>query len=167
MILEFNGKKPKISSGAIVFDNATIIGDVVIEEGASIWFGSVLRGDIGKIYIGKNSNIQDNSVIHVDEGTTCFIGENVTIGHNAIIHSATILDNTLIGMGAVVLSNAKIGKSCIVGAQALVLENAEFEDGTLILGVPAKAVRKLTEEEKRGLVEHAINYRKLAEEYKK
>ena len=130
-------------------------GNVEIEDGANIWFGAVLRGDIGKIYVGKNTNIQDNSVIHTDENGNCFIGENVTIGHGAIIHSATISDNTLVGMGATILSNAKIGRDCIIGAQALILENAIFEDGSLIVGVPAKAVRKLTEKEKEGLVENA------------
>ncbi|BAL80465.1 gamma carbonic anhydrase family protein [Caldisericum exile] len=166
MIIEFEGKKPNISKDAVIFDNATIIGDVEIEENANVWFGAVLRGDIGKIYIGKNSNIQDNTVIHVDEGTTCFIGENVTVGHNAIIHSATIGENTLIGMGATILSGAKIGKNCVVGAQALVLENATFEDGTLIVGIPAKAVRKLTEEEINALKEHALEYVKLSKRYK-
>lgn len=167
MILEFEGKKPKISKDAVVFENATLIGDVEIEENASVWFGAVLRGDLGKIHVGKNSNIQDNTVIHVDEGTSCVIGESVTVGHNAIIHSATIGDNTLIGMGAVILSNAYIGKNCIVGAQALVLENASFEDGSLIVGVPAKAVRKLTQEEIKALSEHALEYVKLAKRYKK
>jgi carbonic anhydrase/acetyltransferase-like protein (isoleucine patch superfamily) len=165
MIIEFEGKKPKISKDAVVFDNATIIGDVEVEENVSIWFGVVLRGDIGKIHIGKNSNIQDNSVIHVDEGTTCYIGENVTVGHNSIIHSATIGDNTLIGMGATILSGAKIGKNSIVGAQALVLENAVFEDDSLIVGIPAKAVRKLTEEEINALKEHALEYVKLSKRY--
>ncbi|MGC9101227.1 MAG: gamma carbonic anhydrase family protein [Caldisericum sp.] len=165
MIIEFEGKKPKISKDAVVFDNATIIGDVEVEENVSIWFGVVLRGDIGKIHIGKNSNIQDNSVIHVDEGTTCYIGENITVGHNSIIHSATIGDNTLIGMGATILSGAKIGKNSIVGAQALVLENAVFEDGSLIVGIPAKAVRKLTEEEINALKEHALEYVKLSKRY--
>jgi len=140
---------------------------VEIEDRANIWFGSVLRGDIGKIYIGKNSNIQDNSVIHTDEDGACVIGDNVTIGHNAIIHSATIGDNTLVGMGATILSNAKIGKSCIIGAQALILENAVFEDSSLIVGIPAKAVRKLTQEEKEGLIKHALGYRELANQYKK
>jgi len=167
MLVEFEGKKPKVSKNAIVFDNATLIGDVEVMDGASIWFGAVLRGDIGKIYIGKNSNIQDNSVIHVDEGTEVYIGENVTVGHNAIIHSAKILDNTLIGMGATILSGATIGKFCIVGAQALVLENTTFEDGSLIVGVPAKVVRKLTESEKAQLIEHALHYRELAERYRK
>lgn len=167
MLIEFNGKKPKVSEGAIIFDNATIIGNVEIEDGANIWFGAVIRGDIGKIYIGKNTNIQDNSVIHTDENGTCFIGESVTIGHGAIIHSAIIGDNTLVGMGATVLSNAKIGKDCIVGAQALILENAVFEDGSLIVGIPAKAVRKLTEEEKQGLIEHSLGYKELAKQYKK
>lgn len=167
MLIEFNGKKPKVSEGAIIFDNATIIGNVEIEDGANIWFGAVIRGDIGKIYIGKNTNIQDNSVIHTDENGKCIIGENVTIGHGAIIHSAIIGDNTLVGMGATVLSNAKIGKDCIVGAQALILENAVFENGSLIVGIPAKAVRKLTEEEKQGLIEHALGYKELAKQYKK
>jgi carbonic anhydrase/acetyltransferase-like protein (isoleucine patch superfamily) len=165
MIVEFEGKKPKISEGAFIFETAVIIGDVEVEEGASIWYGAVLRGDIGKIVVKRNANIQDNAVLHVDENGLCIIGENVTVGHNAIIHSANIGDNTLIGMGATILSNAKIGKNCIIGAQALVLENATFEDNSLIVGVPAKAVRKVSKEEEAHLVEHALDYKSLAGRY--
>ena len=165
MIVEFEGKKPKISEGAFIFETAVIIGDVEVEEGVSIWYGVVLRGDIGKIVVKRNSNIQDNAVLHVDENGLCIIGENVTVGHNAIIHSANIGDNTLIGMGATILSNAKIGKNCIIGSQALVLENTTFEDNSLRVGVPAKAVRKVSKEEEAHLVEHALNYKSLAGRY--
>lgn len=165
MIVEFEGKKPKISEGAFIFETAIIIGDVEVEEGVNIWYGAVLRGDIGKIIVKRNSNIQDNAVLHVDENGLCIIGENVTVGHNAIIHSANIGDNTLIGMGATILSNAKIGKNCIIGAQALVLENTTFEDNSLIVGVPAKAVRKVSKEEEVHLIEHALNYKSLAGRY--
>ncbi len=166
MILEFNGKKPKISQNAFIAETAVLIGDVEVEEGASIWFGAVLRADIGKIIVGKNANIQDNAVIHTDDGQTCFIGENVTVGHSAIIHSAEISENILIGMHATVLSGAKIRPYCIIGANALVLENAIIEEGSLAVGVPAKIVRKLTEEERNSIREHAIGYAGLAEKYK-
>jgi len=167
MILEFNGKKPKISENAFIAETAVLIGDVEVEEGASIWFGAVLRADIGKIIVGKNANIQDNAVIHTDEGQTCLIGKNVTVGHSAIIHSAEVSENVLVGMHATVLSGAKIASYCIIGANALVLENALVEEGSLAVGVPAKVVRKLTEEERNSIRKHAIGYAGLAEKYKK
>lgn len=165
MIYEFNGKKPKISKDAFVAENATIIGDVEVMSGASIWFGAVLRGDLGEIIVRKNANVQDNAVVHTDEGKICTIGENVTVGHSAIIHSAEISDNVLIGMHATILSGAKIGAYSIVGAGAIVLENATIEEGSLVVGVPGKAVRKLTEEERNSITEHAIEYAKLGSQY--
>lgn len=165
MIIEFNGKKPLVSKDAFVAETAVLIGDVEIEEGASIWYGAVLRGDIGKIVVKKNSSVQDNAVIHTDEGAVCIIGENVTIGHSANIHSAVISDNSLIGINATVLSGATIPPYSIVGAGALVLENANFEEGSLIIGVPAKAVRKLDESQKKVIIEHALGYSKLARKY--
>ncbi len=167
MIYEFNGKRPRISKDAFVAENAVIIGDVEIMSGASIWFGAVLRGDIGKIIVRKNANVQDNAVIHTDEGQVCSIGENVTVGHSAIIHSAEISDDVLIGMHATVLSGAKIGAFSIIGAGATVLENASIEEGSLVVGVPGKVVRRLNEEEKNSIREHAIEYAKLGNQYSK
>lgn len=167
MVLEFNGKKPKISESAFIAETAVLIGDVEVEEGASIWFGAVLRADIGKIIVKKSVNIQDNAVIHTDEGQICLIGDNVTVGHSAIIHSAEISENVLIGMHATVLSGAKIAPYCIIGANSLVLENALIEEGSLAVGIPAKVVRKLSEKERNSIREHAIGYAGLAEKYKK
>ncbi len=166
MLIEFKGKRPKIARDVFVAENAVIIGDVVIEEGASIWFGAVLRGDIGPIRVGKKSNIQDNAVVHVDEGKPCIIGSSVTVGHSAILHSAKIGDNTLIGMGAVLLTGAIIGSNCVVGAKALVLENATIPENTLAVGMPAKALRAITYEERHLITENANHYEKLAKEYK-
>ncbi|MGB9694538.1 MAG: gamma carbonic anhydrase family protein [Caldisericaceae bacterium] len=166
MIISFDGKKPKISEKAFVAETAVIIGNVTIEEGASIWFGAVLRGDIAPIVIGKNSNIQDNTVIHVDTGVPCIIKDFVTVGHNAIIHSATIGSNTLIGMGATVLSLTEIGSNSIVGANALVTENSKIQERSLLLGIPAKIVRSIRDEEIKEIKENAMHYVELAKKYR-
>lgn len=165
MILPFNGKTPQISKSAFIAPNAVIIGDVTIESEASIWFGVVLRGDIAPIYIGKGTNIQDNAVVHVDKDILCIIKENVTVGHSAIIHSATVESNCLIGMGATVLSGAVVKKDSIIGANALVLENAVIEEGSLAIGVPSKTVRKLTEAEVSSIKDNATRYIELSKHY--
>ena len=125
---------------------AHVLGQVELGKNVGIWFGSVLRGDNDLIKIGDETNIQENTIIHVDPGCPVTIGRNCTIGHNAIIHGCTIGNNTLIGMGATILNNAKIGNNCLVGAGALVTENKEFPDGSLIVGSPAKAVRELSQD---------------------
>ena len=165
MILPFEGKTPQISKDAFVAENAVVIGDVTIESDASIWFGAVLRGDIAPIYVGKGSNIQDNVVIHVDEGMPCIIKDNVVVGHSAIIHAAVVESNCLIGMGATVLSGAVVKKDSIIGANALVLENAVIEEGSLAIGVPCKTVRKLTEEEKLSIKDNVKHYIELSKHY--
>lgn len=165
MIIEFEGKKPVVSQKAFVAETAVLIGDVEVEEGASIWFGAVLRADIGKIVVGKNANIQDNVVVHTDEGRVCKIGENSTIGHSAIIHSATVGENVLVGMHATILSGALVGAYSIIGASALVLENALIEEGSLVVGIPGKVVRKLTESERESIREHGEGYAELARKY--
>jgi carbonic anhydrase/acetyltransferase-like protein (isoleucine patch superfamily) len=165
MILPFNGKTPQISKDAFVAENAVVIGDVTIESDASIWFGVVLRGDIAPIYIGKGTNIQDNAVVHVDEGMPCIIKDNVVVGHSAIIHSAVVESNCLIGMGATVLSGAVVKRDSIIGANALVLKNAVIEEGSLVIGVPCKTVRKLTEGEKSSIKDNAIRYIELSKHY--
>ena len=131
--------------------NASIIGDVVLEECVSVWFNVVVRGDADRISIGENSNVQDGSVLHADPGFPLTIGKGVTIGHQAMVHGCTIGDHSLIGINAVVLNGAKIGKYCLIGANALVKENMEIPDGSLVLGSPAKIVRQLTPEQQRGL----------------
>lgn len=127
--------------------DASLIGRVRLLKNASVWFGAVLRGDNDWIVIGENSNVQDNSVIHTDPGKPVMIGSNVTIGHKVIVHSATIGDNTLIGMGSTVLTGARIGTNCLVGANALILEGKEIPANSLVLGQPARVVRQLDEQQ--------------------
>jgi carbonic anhydrase/acetyltransferase-like protein (isoleucine patch superfamily) len=127
--------------------NATVIGKVTVREGVGVWFGVVIRGDMERITIGADTNIQELTVIHTDTGFPCSIGTGVTVGHRVIIHGCTIGDNVLVGMGAILLNGAKIGDDCLIGAGALVTEGREFPAGSLILGTPAKVVRPLTEAE--------------------
>ena len=147
-IYSLGEKKPQLPKNELywVAPDAHVIGDVILGKDVGIWFGSVLRGDNDVIKIGNETNIQENTIIHVDPDTPVTIGNNCTIGHNAIIHGCTIGNNSLVGMGATILNNAKIGNNCLVGAGALVTENKEFPDGWLIVGSPAKAVRELNQE---------------------
>ena len=164
MIKPFCGIEPQIEESVYVSESADIIGKVKIGKNSSVWYNSVIRGDDEEIIIGENTNIQDGSVLHGEEKT--IIGNNVTVGHRAIVHGAKIGDNSLIGMGAIVLDGAEIGEHCLVGAGALVTANKKFEDGMLIIGSPAKAIRSLTDEEKKNLEKSAELYVKTAEEHK-
>lgn len=166
MILELDNIKPKIHENTFIANSADIIGNVEIFENASIWFGAVLRGDVEKIVVGKNSNIQDNSTVHTDFGIPCIIGENVTVGHNVVLHSCNISDNVIVGMGSTILNGAKIAKNCLVGANSLVTHKLEYEEGMLILGNPAKIVRILTDEEIEHIVKNANHYVENAKRYK-
>lgn len=157
-------KNPKIHPSATVFSGAVVLGDVTLMEDSSVWFGAVVRAEHDSLVIGRRSNVQDNCVIHVDTAHPCHVGDDVTIGHGAILHGCTIGDNTLVGMGAVVLNDAVIGKNCIIGARALVTGGKVFPDGSLIMGVPAKAVRPLTEEEINSNRESAAHYVACARE---
>ena len=150
-VYELDGVAPQIADTAWVADSAQVIGQVTLEAEASVWFGVVARGDSDHLHIGAGSNIQDGSVLHADSGQPLVVGRHVTVGHKAMLHGCTIGDETLIGIGAVVLNGAKIGKNCLVGAGALVTEGKEFPDGSMILGSPAKAVRPLTEAEIAGM----------------
>ena len=141
-----------------VAPNAVLIGKVRLMKGASIWWGCVLRGDNDWITIGENSNIQDLSVIHVDPGQPVTVGANCTVGHRVILHSTTVEDGSLIGMGSTLLNRSRIGKNCLVGANSLVTEGKQFEDGTMILGAPAKVARKLNDMELGGLKMSAAGY---------
>jgi carbonic anhydrase/acetyltransferase-like protein (isoleucine patch superfamily) len=127
--------------------NAVVAGHVIFNKNASVWFGAVLRGDNEPITIGENSNVQDNSVLHTDMGSPLTIGDNVTVGHLAMLHGCTIGDGSLVGIGAIVLNGAKIGRNCLIGAAALVTEGKEFPDGSMILGAPAQVVRALAPEQ--------------------
>jgi carbonic anhydrase/acetyltransferase-like protein (isoleucine patch superfamily) len=153
-----DGVAPRVGQGAWVADSAQVMGNVELGENASIWFGSVVRGDTDLIHIGSGTNIQDGSVLHADVGKPLHVGDNVTVGHKVMLHGCTIGDGSLIGIGAIVLNGAKIGKGCIVGASALVTEGKEFPDGSMIIGSPAKAVRELTPEQQQGLRWSAQHY---------
>jgi carbonic anhydrase/acetyltransferase-like protein (isoleucine patch superfamily) len=144
---------------------AQVIGDVELGENASVWYNAVVRADDGKIVIGAGSNIQDNCTLHVETDLDIYIGEHVTVGHNAIVHGCTIGDNTVIGMGAIAMNGAVIGENCIIGAGAVVTENQKIEAGSLVLGIPGKIVRKLTEEQIISNRENAKHYVKLAKKY--
>jgi carbonic anhydrase/acetyltransferase-like protein (isoleucine patch superfamily) len=137
---------PQVDPTALVAEGACVIGQVTIGPQAGIWYGAVLRGDTAPIHIGARSNVQDNSVLHVDMDVPLVIGEDVTVGHQVMLHGCTIGDGSLIGIQAVVLNGARIGRNCLVGAGALVTEGKEFPDGSLIMGSPAKVVRELTPE---------------------
>ena len=166
-IYELGGMAPRVADTAWVADSAQLIGNVVLGEGASVWFGTVVRGDTECITIGAGSNIQDASVLHADAGQPLVVGERVTVGHQVMLHGCTIGDESLIGIGAVVLNGAKIGKNCLVGAGALVTEGKEFPDGSMIIGAPAKAVRELTPEQIEGLRQSARHYIENARRFKR
>lgn len=157
---------PAIHDSAWVADSAQVVGQVTLAEDSNIWFGVVVRGDVECISIGKGSNIQDNSVLHADKGSPLVIGENVTVGHQAMLHGCSIGDGSLIGIQAVVLNGARIGKNCLVGAGALVTEGKEFPDGCMILGSPAKAVKQLSPEHIEALKTSAQHYVDNARRYK-
>ena len=165
MIHKLGQKTPVIDKDAFIEESAHVIGDTVIEKDCSVWFGAVIRADFDKITIGKNSNVQDNCTLHSDEGFPIHIGENVTIGHNAVIHGCKINDNTIIGMNATVLNGAVIGKNCIIGAGAVVKEKAEIPDNSLVVGIPAKVIKELDEEAIKHLKNNADEYRELAKIY--
>ncbi|MBR2099151.1 MAG: gamma carbonic anhydrase family protein [Firmicutes bacterium] len=165
MIISYNGKTPETEQSAFVAENAAVTGDVTLGKDSSVWFSAVIRGDGPHIEIGERSNIQDGCVLHADPGYPLMVGSRVTIGHGAILHGCTVGDGSLIGMGAIVLNGAKIGKNCIVGAGALVTGGKEFEDGMLILGSPAKAVRRLTPVEIASNLSSAKHYVEQAKEY--
>jgi len=144
-LYELDGKAPQLGDGAWVADSAQVIGDVELGANASIWFGVVVRGDNEPIRIGRNTNVQDGSVLHSDEGVPLTLEDNVTVGHQVMLHGCSIGEGSLIGIQAVILNNVKIGRNCIVGAGSVVTEGKEFPDNSLIFGSPAKLVRTLDE----------------------
>jgi len=159
MIIPYRGIKPRIDPSVFIAEGAQIIGDVEIGRDSSVWFNTVIRGDVHYIRIGERTNIQDNCVLHVTHDTyPLVIGSDVTVGHGAILHAATIKERCLIGMGAKVLDNATVGPYALVAAGALVLENFEVPEGALVAGVPARFKRMLTEEEREQIVQSAQNY---------
>lgn len=154
----FLRKKPVVGQGAYIARGAVVVGDVTLGDGASVWYNSVLRGDINRIVVGHHSNIQDNSVVHLADDFPCIVGNYVTVGHSAIVHACRIDDECLVGMGAVILDGAEIGAQCLIGARALVTQNVKIPAGSLVLGSPAKIVRALTDEERAGLKYWAQKY---------
>ena len=148
----------KIAETVYIAEGAKIIGDVTVEEGASIWYNAVIRGDRAPIRIGKCSNVQDNAVVHEDGSYPVTIGDYVTIGHGAIVHGCTVGDNTTIGMGAIIMNGAVVGKNCMIGAGALITQNKEIPEGSLVMGSPAKVIRSLTSEEIERFKENTMHY---------
>lgn len=150
-----------------VAENATVIGSVILENNASVWFNTVIRGDNDLITIGEGSNVQDNSVLHTDKGVKLTVGRNVTIGHQVMLHGCSIGDGSLIGIKSTVLNNARIGRHCLIGAHALITEGKEIPDRSLVVGSPGKVVRQLTDEEVQHLLENAEHYVKNFQRYRR
>jgi carbonic anhydrase/acetyltransferase-like protein (isoleucine patch superfamily) len=165
-IYQLAERVPQIHDSAFVHENATVIGTVILEEKTSVWPYATLRGDNEPIVIGAGSNVQDGAVLHTDMGSPLTIGKGVTIGHQAMLHSCTVGDGALIGIQAVILNKAKIGKNCLVGAGALVTEGKEFADGWLIMGSPAKAVRELSAEQIANMHANTAHYVECAQSFK-
>jgi len=164
-IYQLGDAAPDIDPSAWVADNAQVIGAVTMAENSSVWFGVVVRGDSDRITIGRNTNIQDGSVLHADRGVPLSIGDNVTVGHQAMLHGCSIGDGSLIGIQAVVLNGACIGRDCLVGAGALVTEGKVFPDGSLIMGAPAKVVRSLTPQQIAGMHRGTNHYVQNAQRF--
>ncbi len=158
MLYSLEQRKVKTVGDYFVAHNAVVIGSVVLENNASVWFNCVLRGDNDVITIGENTNVQDGSVLHTDAGIPLTLGKDVSVGHKVMLHGCTIGEGSLIGINAVVLNNAVIGKNCLIGANTLIAEGKEIPDGSLVIGSPGRVKRALTDEEIRGLKEIADHY---------
>jgi carbonic anhydrase/acetyltransferase-like protein (isoleucine patch superfamily) len=157
-IYQFGERAPSVHESVFVAPNASVIGSVVLSENVSVWFGATIRGDNDTITVGKSSNVQEGAVLHTDPGLPLKVGENVTIGHQAMLHGCTIGDGSLIGIQAVILNGAVLGRGCLVGAGALVTERKVFPDRSLILGAPAVVVRELSDEDVAALLKSAASY---------
>ncbi|MGZ5406963.1 MAG: gamma carbonic anhydrase family protein [Aeromicrobium sp.] len=158
MQISLGDKTPQVAASAWVAPNATLVGSVVIHEGASVWYGAVLRADNEPITIGSRSNVQDNCAFHVDKGRPVALGEGVSVGHGAVIHGATIEDNVLIGMGAIIMNGAVIGAESLIAAGALISENVVIPPRSLVAGVPGKVRRELSDEEVENIYNNAKTY---------
>lgn len=157
-IIEYKGKKPVLGERVFLAEGSRLIGDVEIGDDSSIFYNTVVRADLAEIRIGKRSNIQDNAILHISTGIGVYVGDDVTVGHNAILHSCTIEDNVLVGMGAIVMDGARIRKNSVVAAGALVPQNKEYPEGSLIVGAPARVARSLSDEEIRKFHEGVLHY---------
>ena len=165
-LYEYRGKRPQVARDAFIAPTAVLIGDVTVRSGASVWFGTVLRGDMDRIEIGERSNVQDNSMIHTDEDEPTIIGADVTIGHMALVHSAIVANNVLIGQAAVLVGRNHVGTGTIVGAGAVLPEGFDAPERSLVLGVPAKVVREVRAEAARWTVGAAAHYADLSAWYR-
>jgi carbonic anhydrase/acetyltransferase-like protein (isoleucine patch superfamily) len=154
----FLRKQPRLGTGVYIAKGAVVLGDVKLGAHSSVWYHAVLRGDINRIVVGHHTNIQDNAVLHLADEYACVLGNYVTVGHSAVVHACKVSDEVLIGMGAVVLDGAVIGKQSIIGAKALVKQGMKIPPGSMVLGAPAKVVRKLTPQERASLKQWAIKY---------
>lgn len=166
MIYSLGDRKVVTRGDYWVADNASVIGSVVLEHNASVWFNTVVRGDNDLITIGEGSNVQDNSVLHTDEGVRLTVGKNVTIGHHVMLHGCSIGDGSLIGIKSTILNHARIGKNCLIGAHALITEGKEIPDRSLVVGAPGKVVRQLTDDEVARLLDNALHYVKNFQRYR-
>ena len=158
MMLPFGGKKPRDEGAAFVAPNATVLGDVVLGPGSTVWYGAVLRGDDGTLTLGENTNVQDNAVLHCDPGGGVTLGRNVTVGHSALVHGCTVGDGSLIGMHATLLNHCVVGKNCIIGAGALVPEGMVIPDGSVAVGVPAKIIKQVSDAQVQANLHNAAHY---------
>ncbi len=165
VILEYTGKRPQLGADVFVAEGACLIGDVQVGERSSIWFNSVLRGDINRVVVGHHTNIQDISVCHVADDHACVVGNYVTVGHRAILHGCTVHDEVLIGMGAVLMNGVVVGEQSIVGAGALLTEGLQVPAGSLVYGAPAKVISKLGEKERAQIKHWAEKYCRVAANY--
>jgi carbonic anhydrase/acetyltransferase-like protein (isoleucine patch superfamily) len=155
---KFLRRQPRLSKNVFIARTATVIGDVTLGAHSSVWYGAVLRGDINRIVVGHHSNVQDNAVLHLADNFACVLGNWVTVGHSAVVHACKVGDEVLVGMGAVILDGAVIGKQSIIGAKALVTQGTKIPPGSMVLGAPAKVVRQLSPEERAGLKWWAQKY---------
>lgn len=167
MIREFGGHKPKIHPSAFVHETAEIIGKVTLEKNASVWPYCVLRGDIADIFIGEGTNIQDNTVIHTNEGKPSILGKGISVGHSVILHGCTVKDHCIIGMGAILLDGAVVEEECIVGAGAVLSPNTKIDKGSMSLGVPARVIRSLRPDEVEHIHWNAQEYLRLSDAHRK
>ncbi len=166
MIKSFNGHTPAVRASCFVAENATVIGDVTLLEDASVWYGAVVRGDADSIRIGRGANVQDCAVLHTDKGFSLILGDHVTVGHSAVVHGATVGDDVMIGMHATLLNGCVIGRGSIIGAGALVREGQIIPENSLVVGMPAKVLRQVSEEQAADILWNAHHYVELARRHK-
>jgi carbonic anhydrase/acetyltransferase-like protein (isoleucine patch superfamily) len=166
MIYTLENRVPKFLGDYFIAENAAVIGSVTLHPNASIWFSCTVRGDTDDLIIGENTNIQDGSVLHTDPGIKLRIGRDVTVGHMCMLHGCEIGDNTLIGIGSVILNNVKVGKNCIIGAKTLLTEGKQIPDNSLVMGAPGKIVRPVTDQEAKFLTAQAAHYVENAKRYR-